>query len=78
MNCPICDFQFKAFAVNSSEIPEFAPIVCEGCGEVSLIEDGKIRTLSPHELDSVKNSPAWEFIGPVQKLIRRHNSETAN
>lgn len=73
MNCPYCDFHFKVFAVNSAtEIPEVAPLVCEGCTKVSILKDGQLYTLTPEQLEIVKQSPAWEFIEKAQAIIRRN------
>lgn len=75
MTCPYCGFQFRAFAVNNTDIPVFAPIACESCAEVGLLENGITRKLEPSELKQLKLSPAWRnFIVPALEII---NAERA-
>jgi hypothetical protein len=70
--CPYCGFRFGAFAVNADEIPSLAPIVCESCGRVGLLEDGRTRKLAEGELEALKESPAWkEFLEPAVEIIER-------
>lgn len=73
MNCPYCDFRFKVLAMNTRALalPDVAPLVCEKCGEVSLLIDGRPpRKVTVGELSALKESPAWrEMIAPVKKLI---------
>src|SRR4249920_4210328 len=73
MNCPLCGFGFKLFAVaNAETLPELAPLICESCADISLLIDGReIRKCTPEELTAIKASPAWrEVLEPVAKLIR--------
>lgn len=77
MNCPYCTFPFKAFLSNASEIPDMAPLVCEGCGEVSLLIDRKPYRMTAEQLAAVKQSPAWrEVIAPAQQIIRQNLDST--
>jgi len=51
-------------------LPDVAPLVCERCAEVSLVELGKIRKVTPVELEALKQSPAWsEMIAPALEAI---------
>lgn len=73
MNCPYCAFPFKAFTVNAAEIPDVAPLVCEGCAEVSLLIDRVPYRTTPEQLAALKQSPAWrDMIAPAQQIIRRN------
>lgn len=73
MTCPFCGFRFRVLAVfDADELPSLAPIVCESCGGVALLEDRRVRKLEPHELTAVKQSPAWaEVIAPALEAIER-------
>lgn len=76
MNCPYCGFRFKAFAVNDAKLPAFAPLVCESCAEVGLLDNGTTRTLSPGELADLKRSPAWkDFIEPALEIINKERAK---
>lgn len=79
MNCPHCDFEFRVFLANGRNIPDLAPAICEGCGEISLIESGQIRKVTPIEMDALRQSPAYrKFILPAQKVIREHIAKNTN
>lgn len=72
MNCAYCDFRFKILAANSAVIPDRVPVLCEFCGEISLLESGILRKVTPEELAEIKKSPAWtSYLGPAQELIRK-------
>lgn len=72
LHCPYCDFWFKALAANARKIPPLAPIVCESCAEVGLLENGVARKLAPGELEQLKQSPAWkDFIEPALEIINK-------
>jgi hypothetical protein len=76
MHCPYCGFWFKAFASNARKIPALAPIVCESCAEVGLLENGIPRKLAPDELESLKQSPAWkDFIEPALEIINKERAK---
>lgn len=83
MNCPHCEFNFPYLLESLRQvkgIPDFAPVVCNHCGEVSALIGGEcIRKLNAEELDAVKLSPAWEnLIAPVKALIsNRKKAEMA-
>lgn len=72
MNCPHCNFPFRAFAVaNADEMPSLAPIICEGCAAISLLVNGTVRKATPEELRAIQQSPAYrEVLAPVADLIR--------
>jgi hypothetical protein len=70
MDCPYCNFHFKTLAINAPYLPSPAPIVCERCANVGLVEDGMARQITDRELAALKQSPAWaEMIGPAIKII---------
>ena len=72
MNCPFCGFGFRVLMANAAEIPDIAPIVCEDCGEVALLVDGKPRKMTQPEMAAIKQSEAWRtMIAPAQELISR-------
>ena len=72
MKCPYCDFVFKKLAVNGANIPPVAPIVCESCAEVGLLENGVARKLLASELLALRQSRAWsDFIAPALEVINR-------
>jgi uncharacterized protein YbaR (Trm112 family) len=72
VRCPYCNFRFKLLAVNSDQLPDLAPIVCESCARVGLLDHGVPRRLSDAELAEVKRSPAWgEFIAPALELLEQ-------
>ena len=76
MDCPYCGFHFKAFLANAAAIPELAPLVCEDCGEVSLLISGIPRRMTSEELVEVRKSPAWaEVIGPAREVIFQQKIE---
>lgn len=68
--CPHCGFLFKILAVSGGEIPDLAPVICEDCGEISLLQDGVIRKVTASELEVIKQSPAYlEVLKPVEDLV---------
>lgn len=70
MNCPYCDFHFKVLLANEREIPPVAPVVCEKCGEVSLLIEGEIRKASDEEIRVLKTAPCWKsVIEPARRAI---------
>lgn len=70
MNCPYCGFRFRVLGVVGDEIPALAPIVCECCAQVGLLERGQPRQATDAELVDIRQSPAWrEVLEPVIKLI---------
>lgn len=70
LSCPHCGFKFKALAVNASEIPDVAPVICESCAGLSLLVDGVVRKPSVDEAQAIMASPAWrDVLGPVRELI---------
>jgi len=71
VNCPWCDFKFRILCANAAEIPDIAPVLCEDCGEISLLIRGEIQKATPEELEQIKTSPAWNLLGPVQAFILR-------
>lgn len=72
MNCPYCNFKFQALLADAVVIPETAPVLCSGCGEVSLIVHGEIRKPTADELYKLKSSPNWiEMIEPMQHYVRQ-------
>lgn len=75
MNCPHCDFKFRLLAVSGAEeIPPLAPIICEGCGRISLLVEGEIRKATEEELSLIRESPAWrDVLEPIGRLIRDHS-----
>jgi hypothetical protein len=76
VKCPYCGFRFKAFAVNADEIPSLAPIVCESCAQVGLLENRVPRRLAAGELEELKQSPAWkDFIEPALAIIERERNK---
>jgi hypothetical protein len=64
MECPYCHIKFKAMVANAkADIRTVtAPVVCQQCSIVSLLENGTVRKLAQPEMDELKQSPAWEFI----------------
>lgn len=71
MNCPYCDYYFKVLAANGDVTKDtVAPIVCESCGEIGLLDGGVTRTITLQELGWIKESPAYrDMILPVQQRI---------
>lgn len=75
-NCAYCGFRFGAFAVNADEIPPLAPLLCESCGEIGMLENGVPRKLADGELEELKQSPAWtEFLAPALRLIEHERGK---
>jgi len=73
LRCPFCDLQFGALLLNAASIPDIAPLVCEGCGQVALLIDGQPYQTTPEQLTAFKQSPAWrEVIAPAQQIIRQN------
>jgi hypothetical protein len=76
LHCPYCGFWFRTLAVNAREVPALAPIVCESCGEVGLLENGVGRKLAPGEMEALKQSPAWkEFLEPALEIINKERGK---
>lgn len=79
MNCPYCGFQFGVLVVGGGDtVPPLAPLVCESCAEVSMLEHGTVSTgfivrkISDEEFEAIKQSPAWEStIAPAIEIIGR-------
>lgn len=56
--------------MNADEFPDLAPIVCESCGQVGMLESRVARKLADGELEQLKLAPVWkEFIGPALEII---------
>lgn len=71
MNCPYCDFHWKQLVVNGAAVPDLAPAVCESCEQISLVENGQPRQLTPAELEVIKQCSAYkQFIVPMLRVIR--------
>ena len=77
MKCPYCEFKFGLLAVNADKLPDFAPLVCEGCARISLLENGVLRKISDEEFEAIKKSPAWEFLEKARDKILEQLSEVA-
>jgi len=76
VRCPYCGFRFGAFAVNADEFPALAPIVCESCGQVGLLENRVARKLADGELEQLKLAPVWkEFLEPALEIIEREKGK---
>lgn len=74
--CPYCGFVFRAFAANADALPSLAPIVCESCAEVAMLENGVASKLAPGDLEALKESPAWKnFLGPALEMIRKEKAK---
>lgn len=72
MTCPYCNFKFNLAALvggNLEEMEDIAPVICEMCAEVSLLEYGRIRKVNEVELFALKQSPAWKHIELVRDII---------
>lgn len=70
--CPYCKLTFSLLVVNQATAACRGPIVCQNCGDISFLECGTVRLLSPCELDQVKRSPAWHnFLEPMQIAVFR-------
>lgn len=79
MTCPYCGFRFRVLLANEA-IPAdvVAPIVCESCAEVGLLENGTPRRLVDGERAALRESPAWkDFIEPALEVINRERSKRA-
>jgi hypothetical protein len=77
LHCPYCGFEFKVLAINSDEIPDLAPAICEGCGGISLFCGGVFAKATGAEVAAIKTSPAWrDVLEPAQKIILAHLAET--
>ena len=71
MVCPHCGFHIRVLVSNATKLPAVAPLICEGCAEISLIIDGLLSTITPAQMAVIKLSPAWRaMIAPAQKIIR--------
>jgi hypothetical protein len=76
VKCPYCGFRFRALAANAAHLPSLAPIVCESCARVGLLENGRPRTVTDAELEALKQAPVWqEFIEPALELIERERGK---
>ena len=74
VNCPYCDFKFRVLVIG---LEDLTPLVCQRCAEVSLVELGKIRKVTPAELEALKQSPAWEkVIAPAQRFVAAEKKKT--
>lgn len=49
---------------------KLAPIICERCGIVSLLDHSTVRKLTQPEYVAIQISPAWAFIEQVQEIIK--------
>ena len=80
MNCPYCNFKFnKLLLAGAKETPDMAPALCEKCGQISLIESGKIRKVLDVEMEALKQSYAYRMIlKPIPDLIARTNRHGDN
>lgn len=77
MDCPYCGFYFKVIGSNTEkieDIPAMAPAICEGCGRISLLDNGRLRTINAVELAAIKISPAWEYLKQAQEIIEREHA----
>lgn len=65
MNCPRCNFKFGALLVAGSDsLPSLAPMICEGCTGILLLDRGVVRIPTDAELVEIEKSTAF------QKIIR--------
>ena len=56
-------------------IPDLAPIICEGCAVISIIDHGKIRSATSGELAAIQQSPAWHnVLEPATRIIASKKS----
>lgn len=77
MNCPYCDFHFKAIMspVEKAALlkEEIIPSICERCANISVFiraEGGQPQRLTPEQIEILKTSPAWkQFLKPALDII---------
>lgn len=71
MNCPRCNFRFGVLAVvGADEPPDLAPMICEGCAGLLLLEHGVPRIPAADELIEIQKSPAFrDIIRPVRAVL---------
>ncbi len=72
MNCPWCNFRFGVLATNAEhDLPDIAPLICEGCGAISILIKGSLRKPTREEMMAILESPAFrEILEPVARLLR--------
>lgn len=79
MTCPYCETKFTQALANAAEIPDLAPVLCDTCLHVSLLVEGKIRSISDDELAAIKMSDAWrDVLKPAMKIILADKARKAN
>jgi len=72
MNCPYCNFKFSVLIANTMQMQPLTPVICEHCGDISLLENGTLRTMSPEEQTALKQSPAYKsFLEPAKLIVDR-------
>ena len=60
MNCPRCNFRFGVLAIaGGTEVPELAPMICEGCTGLLLLVNGVPRIPTPEEQAAIERSLAF-------------------
>ena len=71
MNCPRCNFRFGVLAIaGGTEVPELAPMICEGCTGLLLLVNGVPRIPTPEEQAAIERSPAFlEIIRPLRARL---------
>lgn len=72
LTCPYCALVFRILVANDSSISPstIAPIICECCGIVSLLDGGFVRKMTQPEYEAIQKSPAWEFIAKAQAIMK--------
>lgn len=69
MTCPYCLQDFNLFSA-VEEVPSVAPVLCYGCGEVSvLMEAQDLRKVTAEELRQMERSPSWPAISHMRQRV---------
>lgn len=74
MNCPYCKYRFSTL-IGTDELPDrkfppLIPILCEGCAEICMIENGTVRKIPMREMEDLKQSPVYiSMLRPAQQVL---------
>lgn len=69
MTCPYCLQDFNLFSA-VEEVPSVAPVLCYGCGEISvLMKAHDLRKATEEELRQLERSPSWPAISHLRQRV---------
>lgn len=69
LQCPYCDNEWGSIFGTCDPIPVVVPALCDKCLNVSLVVNGKPRTVNSEELEAIMASKAGEVIRNAKEVL---------